>query len=336
MAVAGTDAAHQTDVAAVSICIPTCNGAPYLKECLSSALGQRFGDMEVVVVDDASTDETIAVAKGFAARDKRIRIFRNPTRLGLVDNWNRSIGYCTGEWIKFLFQDDVLREDCLTEMLRAARPSRRGVPNRWVVCERRFVMEADAGQDLRDFYENGVTRLNDIFPDRGPILPREFSAAILDRGVGTNFVGEPTSVMMRRDLFSEYGRFNRDFIQLCDLEFWTRIGTREQMVYVPQSLADFRVHGRSASTRHHAQKPFQVAFLDKIILLHEYLYQPFYENFRKMPNCETVLSAVMKDAIRNLRALAPDPSGAGRADVQALGVRYPLLGRHLCEYEENS
>jgi len=327
--VGGTGAAHQADVAAVSICIPTCNGGPFLGECLSSALGQRFGDMEVVVVDDASTDETLAVAEGFAAHDKRIRIVRNPTRLGLAANWNRSIGCCTGEWIKFLFQDDRLTEDCLTEMLRAAHTSPTGGPHRWVVCERRFIMEADAGEDLRDFYENGVTRLRDIFPDRGAIMPREFSSAILERGMGTNFVGEPTSVMMRRDLFSEYGCFNRDLIHLCDLEYWTRIGTRERLVYVPQSLADFRVHGRSASTRHHAERPFQVAFLDKILLLHDYLYQPFYEDFRNMPTCKPRILTDLNETIERLRALTAGPGQAAWAELASLAARYPLLRRHL-------
>jgi glycosyltransferase involved in cell wall biosynthesis len=318
-------------MAAVSICIPTYNGALYLEECLASALAQSFDDIEIVVVDDCSTDETPAVVERFAKRDKRIRAFRNTTRLGLAGNWNRSIGHCTGDWIKFLFQDDVLSQDCLREMVRAAAPSQGGASNRLIVCERRFVIEEDAGQELRHFYKNGVLRLGEIFPDRRPILPREFSAAILERGAGTNFVGEPTSVMMRRDLCCEYGFFNTNLIHLCDLEYWTRIGTNEQMAYIPQSLCDFRVHGRSASTHHHAHRPVQVAFLDKIILLHDYLYHPFYENFRKMANCETLLSAALKDVIRDLRVLAANPDHTARGDLAALVARYPLLRRCLDE-----
>lgn len=328
---AGTDAAHPADVAAVSICIPAYNGALYLEECLASALAQSVGDIEVVVVDDASTDKTVALADGFARGDKRVRVFRNPTRLGLVENWNRSIQHCTGEWIKFLFQDDCLRRDCLEQMLGAARSSRGGGPFRWVVCERRFVIENDAGQDLRRFYENGVVRLGEIFPDRGPIRPLEFSTAIVEKGVGTNFVGEPTSVMIRRDLCSEYGGFNSNLIHLCDLEYWTRIGTNEPMVYVPRALCNFRVHGSSASARNHSCRRFQVAYLDKIVLLHDYLYHPLYENFRKTLHPETLLRTALKGAMRGLMDLTAGPNHAEKEHLEAMYQRYPLLRRHLEE-----
>ena len=191
----------------VSICIPTYNGALYLEECLKSALAQTFADIEIVVVDDCSTDETFIIAEKFAKCDKRVKTFRNKTRLGLVENWNRSIRYSTGEWIKFLFQDDCLRQDCLREMLRAATSSWEGVSNSFIVCERNFVIEEGAGQDLRHFYENSVLRLRDVFGDRGPILPQEFSEAILKRGVGINFGGEQPSVMISRDICFLYAFF---------------------------------------------------------------------------------------------------------------------------------
>jgi glycosyltransferase involved in cell wall biosynthesis len=73
----------------VSICIPTCNGADWLAECLDSALAQTVTDVEVVVVDDASTDDTAAIARGYAARDPRIRVHVNESRRGLAANWNR-------------------------------------------------------------------------------------------------------------------------------------------------------------------------------------------------------------------------------------------------------
>jgi len=316
----------------VSISIPTYNGAPFLEECLESALCQTFADIEIVVVDDCSTDETFAIAEKFAKHDRRIKIFRNKNRLGLAQNWNRSIQYSTGEWIKFLFQDDSLRQDCIKSMLHAAASSKRGVPNNFVVGERNFKIENGVGQNLRQFYENMVITLGDVFGGKDCVMPQEFSGAILETGVGINFIGEPTSVMLRRDMCFQYSFFNKNLIHLCDLEYWSRIGTNEGVVYIPECLCEFRVHNRSASAHNHAHKPFELAFLDKIILLHDYLYQPWYENLRKISNSATILSNRLKYEIRNLvDFMASFDKGENRVLFRDLISKYQILKEYLDE-----
>src|SRR5437899_12562971 len=97
----------------VSICIPTYNGAAHLAPCLESALNQTWTDFELLIVDDASSDDTVAITEACAARDRRVRVARNPRNLGLVGNWNRCLELAKGTWIKFLFQDDLLSPACL-------------------------------------------------------------------------------------------------------------------------------------------------------------------------------------------------------------------------------
>lgn len=70
----------------VSICIPTYNGARYLEACLDSALTQTFRDIEVLVVDDQSTDESCQIAQAYARQDRRVKVVGNKHNLGLV--WN--------------------------------------------------------------------------------------------------------------------------------------------------------------------------------------------------------------------------------------------------------
>ena len=310
----------------VSIAIPTYNGALYLEECLESAINQTFSDIEIVIVDDYSTDETVDVAEKFAKLDDRVKIFRNKVRLGLVENWNRSIQYSTGQWIKFLFQDDVLYEACIEKMLNATGITETEATGSFVVGGRNFVIEDGVEDGLRDFYENSVLTLKDVFGDSPHILPGEFSIAILEKGVGINFVGEPTSVMMRRETCFQYSFFNRNLVHLCDLEYWTRLGTNEGLVYIPEVLSDFRVHNRSASAYNHAHRRFQLECLDRIILLHDYLYHPYYLNLRKTPGSETILSKYLENEFMNLAGPGGVFDTQDKATLlHAVTEKYPIL-----------
>jgi hypothetical protein len=74
---------------AVSVCVPTFNGAPFVGEAIRSVLDQTFEDSELIVIDDDSSDGTPDVVAAFS--DDRLRFVRNETRLGLVGNWNRCL-----------------------------------------------------------------------------------------------------------------------------------------------------------------------------------------------------------------------------------------------------
>src|SRR5438045_4734395 len=120
----------------VSVCIPTFNGERFLDECLNSVCEQTLGDFEAVLVDDCSSDATRDIAEAWAARDRRIRYIANNQNVGLVSNWNRCVTHASGQWIKYLFQDDLLDSRCLEAMVSGARKDR---PLRF--CYRRLIQE---------------------------------------------------------------------------------------------------------------------------------------------------------------------------------------------------
>jgi glycosyltransferase involved in cell wall biosynthesis len=101
--------------ALVSICIPTYQGSRWVMDAIASARRQDHPSLEIVIVDDASTDGTAELVA--TIDDPRIRIHRNPRNLGLVGNWDRCLELARGEYVKFLFQDDELRPDCVSRML---------------------------------------------------------------------------------------------------------------------------------------------------------------------------------------------------------------------------
>jgi glycosyltransferase involved in cell wall biosynthesis len=98
--------------------LPVFNGENYIEEALDSILAQTYTDFELVVSDNASTDRTPQICQEHAARDRRIRYFRNPQNLGGVANYNRTFALSSGEYFKWAGHDDVLAPGFLEECVR--------------------------------------------------------------------------------------------------------------------------------------------------------------------------------------------------------------------------
>ncbi len=98
----------------VSIGLPVYNGENYLREALDSILAQTFEDFELIISDNASTDRTEEICKEYAAKDRRIRYYRNEQNLGAAPNYNRVFELSRGEYFKWAAHDDV----CAPEYLK--------------------------------------------------------------------------------------------------------------------------------------------------------------------------------------------------------------------------
>ncbi len=102
----------------VSIGLPVYNGERFLREALDSVLSQTFQDFELIISDNASTDGTEQICRAYAAKDERIRYFRNEINLGAAKNFNRVIELSLGQYFKYLAADDAIEpqflERCVT------------------------------------------------------------------------------------------------------------------------------------------------------------------------------------------------------------------------------
>ena len=105
-----------TEGEVVSIVLPTYNRAYCVGRTIDSVLAQTFPNWELIICDDASTDDTESVAKSYCEQDSRIRYHRNPQRYGTPRNRNTGISLSKGELIYFIEDDVVIEPDCL-EML---------------------------------------------------------------------------------------------------------------------------------------------------------------------------------------------------------------------------
>jgi GT2 family glycosyltransferase len=104
----------------VSVIIPVLNGADFVGGAIGSALAQSLSDLEVIVVDDGSTDETAAIVQGFMARDGRVRLIQHAAPRGVSAARNAALRAATGEWIAPLDADDAFAPSRLEHLVTEA------------------------------------------------------------------------------------------------------------------------------------------------------------------------------------------------------------------------
>ena len=115
----------QSSTPKVSIGLPVYNGERYLREALDSILGQTFRDFELIICDNASTDETAAICADYAARDPRIRYHRQTHNIGATANFNHTFELARGAYFKWAAHDDVLAPTWLEKCVASARSGAR-------------------------------------------------------------------------------------------------------------------------------------------------------------------------------------------------------------------
>jgi len=258
----------------VSVCVPTYNGAAFLGSTLESIAAQTFEDFEVLIVDDQSTDATIAVAESYAASDARARVIRNAERAGSsARNANQCLRHARGRWIKFLFQDDLMAPSCLARMLDAGR--QRG---QLVMAWHDFVFEPDVDETVRRFYESPLS-LATTLPGTAASADAVCDAVLSHWGV--NFIGPTSASLIHRDCVARHGSFHSEIRDFPDLEYWIRVGNRDGLAIVPERLVTFRVHGSSISARIRDERRAHPALpLDPLRLLLAFARAPEYANLR--------------------------------------------------------
>jgi glycosyltransferase involved in cell wall biosynthesis len=207
----------------VSVCIPTFNGASYIRDALDSVLQQKYQDFEVVIVDNCSTDQTEILVMEISSRSENIFFFRNEQNIGLAENLNKCLELARGEYIKYLCVDDLLLPGCLEQMVTGLD----SYPAVSLVCAGRISINESG----RPFGLRRYSPSKEVIPGHKVISRCLF---------GGNFIGEPTAVMFRKsDMLT---RFRDDLPQLMDMEMWFRLLEKGELLNVETPLCSIRFH----------------------------------------------------------------------------------------------
>ena len=224
----------------ISVCVPTYNNGATLARCLRSILDQDGVDFEIVVVDDASSDGCVAIAAAMLRPGDRL--IRNDLRLGLGANHNKCIELARGTCIQFVHGDDWL----LPRALQQLAPFFDNPAVGMAFAPRRIVQDDIPPQwRLEGKPHRFFPKLREH--NEGPSLV----AQLVLVGGARNWIGEPTSVMFRRQLALAVGGLRDDIYQLVDLDLWFRLMLRSAVCFVSHELA-VRTHSVGTESVHNA------------------------------------------------------------------------------------
>ncbi|MFB2934376.1 glycosyltransferase family 2 protein [Aerosakkonemataceae cyanobacterium BLCC-F154] len=224
----------------VSICIPVYNAGEFIASLIECLQSITYPNREIIISDDASEDDSLKLLQ--SANLPNCRIFTHP-RYGLVENWNFCISQAQGKYVKFLFQDDAIAPNCITKMVELAEQDEEiGL----VFCPRRLVfdrsIDANFVRGMQDLHKRW-TRLQSIQSGLTLLRDRKFFQPPYNK------IGEPTNVLIRRQVFQQIGLFDPAFKQLCDLEMWWRIMADYHIGFIDEELASFRIHATQTTSR---------------------------------------------------------------------------------------
>jgi glycosyltransferase involved in cell wall biosynthesis len=194
----------------VSICIPTYNRADMVSGAITSALNQTYKHLEVIVVDNASTDRIEEVVASF--KDPRIKFYKNQKNLGLFGNFNKCIELSHGKYVHILHSDDWIDPE-FTKTCTYFLESHPHVAMTFTS----LVMHT--AQKSESFH---VSDKNEIF-----LPPEGFRQLLLRRG----FIGCP-SVMVRREVYDTIGLFSLEYPYSADYYQWMKITRKFSVSYI--------------------------------------------------------------------------------------------------------
>ncbi|HBH61299.1 MAG TPA: family 2 glycosyl transferase [Nitrospiraceae bacterium] len=208
----------------VTIAIPTYNRSGLLKTALKSALDQEYNDYNILVLDNASTDDTEDVVRSFT--DSRITYVRNNKNIGLVRNWNRTIKLNTSLYLNILQDDDIMLPGFIRESITVLEENPKAA----------FSFTRAGGIDI-----NGVSvPIPGDEPDGGIIDGLEYLHQIVN---GHNWVIHASTVMMRSSALAEFGPFDMVHSKHSeDVNLYLRMASYYDIAFIPKLLSYVRLH----------------------------------------------------------------------------------------------
>ena len=224
---ATTDAGSGALEPSVSIGLPVYNGEEFLEEALASVAAQTFSDYELIISDNASTDGTQAIAERHAARDPRIRYFRNPTNIGGDLNYYRCIVLSRGRYFLGIAHDDRLDPEYLRQVVEVM-----DADSSVVFCHTR-ANQIDASGEVVGAYEGRP------FSD-SPRPPERFRDAIGLRPVIAHLGMMRMSVVRQMPPLLAY--------PASDAYWQAEFALRGRLIELPDTLFYRRIHKRSGGT----------------------------------------------------------------------------------------
>jgi len=212
----------------LSIGLPVYNGERYVRQALDSILSQDLTDFELIICDNASTDQTGRICQDYAARDSRIHYHRNPQNLGAIPNHNRAFHFACGRYFKWAGHDD----ECAPTMLSRCVATLESAPQSVVLVYTQAELIDEDGR-VTERYSNSIEC-------RDPRPHRRLARVVASVKLGTPAYGVVRTEVLRQTLlFGSF--FGSDYVLLAELAILGQIWE------LPEALLRKRLHAERAT-----------------------------------------------------------------------------------------
>lgn len=252
----------------VSVVMSVYNAEKFLKESIDSILGQTFKNFEFIIVNDASSDNSLTIIESY--HDSRIVLINNKRNMGLTKSLNSAIGFAKGRYIARMDADDI------------ALPQRLEKQAKMFEDDPELVL---LGAEVELITKEGIS-----FGSRGhETEPAAIRVQLLQGNGGA--LTHPV-VMFRVDKFHEIGGYDELFTVVEDLDLFLRLSEKGRVINLPDTLLCWRQHENSINhtkfSKWADQKALVIRKTIKRIGVDAYLSQLFVSDFQKMPKYDYI------------------------------------------------
>jgi glycosyltransferase involved in cell wall biosynthesis len=216
----------------VSVIMPCFNHARFLEESANGILGQSLKDLELIIVDDCSSDNSWEVIQRLAARDGRVKCIRHDSNRGASKSRNDGMRAAQGEFVGFCDADDIWERDKLRLQVELLRDH---ADYDVTYCDSIIIDENGQSKE---------SRFSQLFP-----LPSSASGFLFAQLLKRNFVNMQ-SVLMRAQCIEQVGYFDEKIKWVEDWWYWVRVSRHHRFMYCRDALARYRVHAKSTNQIH--------------------------------------------------------------------------------------
>ncbi len=206
----------------VSVCIPVYNDEKYIGRAIESVLNQSYKNIELLVVDNCSTDNTVNEVKKY--KDERLRLICNDSNIGMTGNWKKAIDLCQGEYIKLIPSDDYIYDGCIAKSVD-------------ILSKHPEVTIVVAGTDLADSEDKVIGAYN-----HGRYSGIMDSQRVMKKSlIINNYYGNPVCTMFRKTDFYKSGGIDADCPNIPDFTLWLNLAAIGKSAFIREHLSAFRV-----------------------------------------------------------------------------------------------
>lgn len=207
----------------VTVLLPCYNGELYIEEAVRSMMNQTYSNLEILIIDDFSSDNSNAILTRLAAEDNRIRLVRNEKNLKLIKTLNKGLDLANGIYIARMDADDISLPERIEKQMNFM------LSNPEVdLCGTNYIMIDGEGIEMgaSDYpLTNSEMKLNILF---------------------SSPLAHPT-VIFKRDFIRDIGKYREDFLNAEDYELWIRVAINGVMANIEDKLLLYRWHGNNIS-----------------------------------------------------------------------------------------